>query len=92
VLVKEAAQLNIASGDNAVPNRFRRFRAARIGEFFIRNSRHVHLNIDSIHQWSGNFRHVALDLRRRAEAISAEVVGEPARLRMRIFAIASKRL
>src|SRR5207244_9232257 len=60
-------------------NGFRGLRAAAAGEIFVGNGGHVHLNVDTIHQRSGNFRHVSLDLRRCAETLAAEVIGKTAR-------------
>jgi len=78
LFVVEPAELNAARGDHAHADRFRRFGSTRIGEFLVGNRRHVDLNVDAIHQRTGNLRHVALNLRRRAEAFPPEIVGKSA--------------
>src|SRR6267142_5680325 len=79
VFVEEAAELRIARGDDAVPYSFGRLRHTGTCEVFVRNSRHVDLNIDTVHERTGDLGHVALNLWRRAEAFAPEVIREAAR-------------
>src|SRR6266446_3068448 len=79
VLVEEAAELRVARGDDAVPYGFGRLRHTGACEVFVRNSRHVDLNIDTVHERTGDLGHVALNLWRRAEAFAAEVIREATR-------------
>src|SRR5215510_12833325 len=79
LLVKEATELEIARRDDAHANDLRRFCGSRVGQFLVGNSRHIDLNVDAVHQGPGDFRHVPLDLRWRAEALPAKVVRKAAR-------------
>src|SRR2546428_8961946 len=54
VFVEEASELRVARGDDAVPYSFGRLRHTGAREVFLRNSRHVDLNIDAVHQRTGD--------------------------------------
>ena len=88
LFVVEAAELNAARGNHACTDGFRGFCGPRVGEFLVRNGRHIDLDIDAIHQRARNFRHVALNLRRRTETFASKIVCKSARASLRCpFAI-----
>src|SRR5262245_49282036 len=57
---------------------FRGFGRTAARKVLIGNGGYVDLNIDAIHERSGDFRHVTLNLRRRAETLPAEIMGKSA--------------
>src|SRR5207248_11236226 len=75
----KALALNFSRRLNALANDRRRFARRGRRDLFRRKRRHFDLQIDPIEQRSGNFRQVAQDLRRRANALAAPIVEESAR-------------
>src|SRR6267142_782038 len=78
VFVEEAAELRVARGDDAMADCFRGLRETAARQIFVRNSGHVDLNIDTVHERAGDLGHVALNLWRRAKAFAAEVIRKTA--------------
>ena len=66
---REALQLNLAIGVNALANDAGRFTGVFTGEFLIAQAWDFDLNVDAVEERTGNFRMVALDLQRSASAL-----------------------
>src|SRR5262249_26183545 len=87
------AKLSVSRRDNAVSDCFRRLCGPASHQVLVWDRRHIYLNVDAVHQWSGDLRHVPLNLRRRAVTLPTKIVCKAARAGLRcLFAVELKGL
>ena len=75
----ESFQLFLASADHPVADFGRTFRLVGRTHFFVVHGGDIDVNVDAIHERTGNLGDVALDHRRGALAIAGAVIVESAR-------------